>query len=187
MTSSRLWLVTGERGAGKTRFCRRVAELARKAGWQVGGVISPAVFVGQDKTGIQVESLFSGEVRPLAAKKEQPSFNRVLGEWYFDSQALEWGNGELINALAKGENQKTMDLLVIDEIGPLELLHSEGWTAALPLLNNPVYRFGLVVIRPELVETACRQLPALQGNITLTSAMNPEAEASNWWEEFSRD
>ena len=76
-----------------------------------------------------------------------------------------------------------MDLLVIDEIGPLELLHGEGWTAALPLLNSPVYRVGLVVIRPELVETACRQLPALQGNITLTSVMNPEAEASTWWEE----
>ena len=187
MTPSRLWLVTGERGAGKTRFCRRVAELARKAGWQVGGLISPAVFEGQDKTGIQLESLFSSEVRPLAVKKAQPSFNQVLGEWHFDAQALAWGNAELTNALAMGGNQKQLDLLVIDEIGPLELLHGEGWTAALPLLNSQVYRVGLVVIRPELVEAALHRLPAREGIFTLCPGMDPEAEASHWWETLSRD
>jgi len=187
MKPSRLWLVTGERGAGKTRFSRRVAELARKAGWQVGGLISPAVFEGQDKIGIQLESLFSGEARPLAVKKAQPSFNRVLGEWHFDAQALAWGNGELTNALAAVKNQKQMELLVIDEIGPLEILRKEGWTAALPLLNSLVYRVGLVVIRPELVETARQLLPALQGTITLEPGMDTQAEASNWWEECTRE
>jgi nucleoside-triphosphatase len=189
MKPSRLWLVTGERGAGKTNFCRAVAERARRAGWQVGGLLSPAVFDGGTKTGITMACLPAGGSGsyPLASRRNQPPFTRVLGEWYFDPQVLEWGNIVLDGLQNTQGEKKILDLLVVDEIGPLEILRKEGWTAALPLLNGYHYRVGLVVIRPELVETALPVLPPLQGMITLDPAQNPETEAEDWWGKVQHD
>lgn len=48
------------------------------------------------------------------------------------------------------------DLLIVDELGPLELTHQMGWRAALEILPRAGYRLALVVIRPELHATARR-------------------------------
>ncbi len=50
----RLYVLTAPRGAGKTTFCRTLAERARSRGWTVVGVLSPAVFEEGVKTGIEV-------------------------------------------------------------------------------------------------------------------------------------
>ncbi len=187
MNPSRLWVLTGERGAGKTRFCRALAEQARFASWQVAGLVSPAVFTGLEKTGIEVQDLHTGEIRLLASKKVRPRFTRVLGEWHFNPQALEWGNAILETVLSTRDQQKPIDLFIIDEIGPLELVRGEGWSAAVNILRQPGYRHGLVVIRPELLETAHRTLPPIETTITLDPAVTPEAEAAAWWERLSHE
>lgn len=180
LNTSRLWLLTGERGAGKTGFCRLLVEHARASGWKVAGLLSPAVFAGESKIGIQVEDLGSGQVRQLASVKAQPPFTQVLGKWHLDPVVLAWSDDVL-------KMIKPCDLLVIDEIGPLELLQGQGWTAALPLLSRRGYRAGLVVIRPELVEKARLLLPDLQATITLAPGMDLQAEAPAWWERLSHD
>ena len=185
MNPAHLYLVTGERGAGKTRFCRAVAELAWRSGWQVGGLLSPAEFESREKTGITLQNLPEGGSYPLATRCNQPPFTLKMGEWIFDPQVLEWGN-TMLEALANATMEtKSLNLLVIDEIGPLELLRGEGWTAALPLLNRGKYHTGLVVIRPELVDRARALLPAFQGTISLDGSMNLEEEAGKWWEVHS--
>ena len=46
------------------------------------------------------------------------------------------------------------DLLVIDELGPLEFKLSLGWVSALEVIKTAQFRLALVVIRPELLESA---------------------------------
>jgi nucleoside-triphosphatase len=187
MSPPHLWVLTGERGAGKTRFCYLLAEHARFAGWQVAGLVSPAIFTGLEKTGIEVQDLYTGEVRLLASKRVRPRFTLLLGEWHFDPQALAWGNTVLETTLNTRDRKKPIDLLIIDEMGPLELVRGGGWNTALEILGNPGYRLGLVVVRPELLETAIKLLPAIQETITLDPTITPEAEAIVWWERLTHD
>ena len=49
------------------------------------------------------------------------------------------------------------DLLVVDELGPLEFNLTTGWIAAFDVLSAKQFRVALVVVRPELLERA-RQL-----------------------------
>lgn len=146
-----LWLVTGQRGAGKTAFCRALIAHARSQGWNAAGLLSPAVFEGQLKTGILVEDVRSGETRPLASSMPQESFDLQLGDWYFNRSSLVWGSHILKSSLP-------CDLLIVDELGLLELKQHKGWWSALNILRRDLgcdqYRLALVVIRPELQETA---------------------------------
>jgi hypothetical protein len=42
-------------------------------------------------------------------------------------------------------------MLVVDEVGPLELLGGRGWAGSLSVLRARAYRVALVVCRPHLV------------------------------------
>jgi nucleoside-triphosphatase len=146
---SRLFVITGSRGAGKTSFCKRLIDAARQSGWQVSGVLSPAVFEGTRRTAIQVEDLRSGEIRQLAARREEadPSAGYHTREWQFDNQSLEWGNQIL-------KSSTPTQLLVVDELGTFEFERDQGWLAGLDAVDSGDYRVALVVIRSELLGEA---------------------------------
>jgi nucleoside-triphosphatase THEP1 len=145
--ASRLLILTGERGSGKTVLCSRLVEAARKSGWQVSGLVTPAVFEGGQKTAIDVMDLASGARRLLARVRREGDTDIHTIHWTFDNQALDWGNRIL-------EGSVPCNLLVVDELGPLELLRKQGWTAALDALASALFDLAVVVIRPELIEVA---------------------------------
>lgn len=152
---SKLHIITGDRGAGKSTFCQHLAELAGAAGWQPGGLRSPAVVEGGQKTGIAAVDLRTGERRLLAVRRErdQPAAELQTNRWRFDPEVMAWGNDVLQTAVP-------CDLLVVDELGPLELERGEGWLAGLAALDSGRYRAGVVVIRPELLAIARQRWPA---------------------------
>jgi hypothetical protein len=148
-----LILVTGAIGAGKTAFCLAAVAWARARGWQAAGLVSPPVFENGVKIGIDVEDVSSGERRRLARRRvgEVEAAIATTG-WVFDPEALQWGNQVLENALP-------CDLLVVDELGPLEFERGQGWLAGLAALDSRRYRLGLASIRPELLNRARQRWP----------------------------
>lgn len=152
MSPSVLWMVSAPIDAGKTTLCRSLADQARAEGMAVAGLLSPALFEGGRKAGILAEDLRSGETRLLARATPHPGFDLSFGTWHFDPQVLDWGNRVLASSLP-------CDLLIVDELGPLELLRGQGWTSALAVLRQREYSLGLVVVRPSLQDTACVLLP----------------------------
>lgn len=158
---SRLIALTGTRGAGKTTLCQTLVAQARDAGWLVAGLLSPAVFTAGVKTGILAQNLLTGETRKLAvhaaALPEADTHSAWLrfGRWLFDQAVLDWGNEVLAAALP-------CDLLIVDELGPLELLQGSGWVNGLAWLRLANYRYGVVVVRPELLAMAQQTLPVAQ-------------------------
>jgi len=155
LTDSSLWVLTGERGVGKTTQCRALADQARAAGWNVAGLLSPAVFENGLKTGILAEDLRTGESRPLAMLANQSplttphlplsTFHLPLGNWLFDPSVIAWGSHIL-------QSRQPCDLFIIDELGPLEFFRGGGWVNAFDALRQMRYRLGVVVIRPECLE-----------------------------------
>ncbi|MFZ6020899.1 MAG: nucleoside-triphosphatase [Chloroflexota bacterium] len=148
-----LWIISGEIGQGKTRWCERLIQLAREADWQVSGVLSPGVFQEGYKVGIEALDLRSGERRLLARRRQVNQAGLIhTREWQFETETVEWGNTLFQQAVP-------CDLLVVDEIGPLELEQGRGWSAALPAIESRAYRLALVVIRPALLPYAEKWQP----------------------------
>jgi nucleoside-triphosphatase len=151
-------VLTGGYEAGKTRACLALVAAARAEGWRVGGVASPAVFSRGAKSAILVEDLRTGESRLLATKSERPGAGGI--GYAFDESALAWADGLVAAA-------PPCDLLVVDELGPLELLQGRGLRSALTVLREGRYRLALVVVRPDLVEAFRREVPLLGALLTV--------------------
>jgi nucleoside-triphosphatase THEP1 len=149
----RLVIVTGERGAGKTIWCTEVARHASASGITVGGLLSPAVFVGDQKIGIDLLDIATQDRRRLANRRPKLPENPGGMIWQFDQQTLQWGN----EALLKISNCR---LLILDELGPLELLEGQGFTRGLEILDrNTLNATACAVIRPSLVSNARARWP----------------------------
>lgn len=158
-----LWLLTAESGAGKTRFLQDLREAALSAGLDVAGWLSPPVFEGECKVGIWGQDARSGAVQPLAYAADCPRsdflsgwadwpFDLSVGIWRFSSRTLAWGN-RLLGAISH------CDLLLVDELGPLEFNRGSGLQAAFTLLDSAAWRLGVVVIRPALLAAAQHRWP----------------------------
>lgn len=150
---SRLALVTGDIGAGKTTIAGRAVALARAQGYVCAGIWSPAHVVGGSKAGIEAVDLSSGEHRLLARIAAEGTGER-MGRYTFDLAVIAWANKVLKQAVAAQP-----DLLVVDEIGPLELKRSGGLAPVLdPLAAGRVPR-ALVVVRAWLLDALRARLP----------------------------
>jgi hypothetical protein len=148
VTTPPLWVLTGERGVGKTTHCRVLVEQARASGWDVAGLLSPGIFKDGVKTGILTQNLRTGESRPLAVLATHSpltTHHLPLGQWLFDPSVIAWGNQIF-------QSRQPCDLFIVDELGPLEFFRGEGWINAFDALRQVPYRLGVVVIRPECID-----------------------------------
>jgi nucleoside-triphosphatase THEP1 len=151
-------LLTGRRGVGKTTVCQAVAELARRRGYRPGGIITPAFYacsadrelgIGNwksTKVGFEAMDVGSGERWPLAHTDQKMGGPRV-GPYSFEPAVLDRALRVLRRAISAG-----CDLLMVDEIGPLELEQGEGFAPILDLLPVEGPTHTLIVVRPALLD-----------------------------------
>ncbi|MGI6208596.1 MAG: nucleoside-triphosphatase [Anaerolineae bacterium] len=145
-----LVVVTGEPRSGKTALCMAVAARLRRCHLQPGGVVCPGRFLGGRQIGKWVTDASTGQSRLLA---ERPWQGDVPGPYRLRPEALAWGN-EVVSAAAGWA-----DAVIIDEVGPEELLRGGGWVAGLVRAaagDAPL----LVVVRPSLLDDLLTKLAA---------------------------
>ena len=149
-------VVTGPRAAGKTAFCRLLVRRARSedAGFTTAGVLSPKVFLQGREAAIDAVDLSTGQHRRLAVRGDVDSTGDGPStlRWRFDAEVLAWGNTVLQSATP-------CDLLVVDELGPLEFIRGEGWISGLAAVDTMAFGSAAVVVRPELIEHALQRWP----------------------------
>lgn len=145
-----LILVTGSRGSGKTTFCGRLVDAAREAGWKTTGILSRPVFEGSTRTAIEAEDLRGGAVQQLAVRSDQPTPGSKI--WKFESAAVDWCNQVFATSTPT-------DLLVVDELGPLEFDQGSGFQDGIAAVDSKEYAIALVVVRAELLGPAILRWP----------------------------
>jgi nucleoside-triphosphatase THEP1 len=149
-------LLTGERQVGKTTVCRQVAELARGLGYGPAGVLALAVF---DKGGLprayHAQMVADGEQR-LLARANGDLGGPCTSRYSFDAGVFSWVIERLRTAISRG-----CDVLIVDEIGPLELEQGKGLAPILSDLSAGGLPPLLLVVRPELARQLQKQLPGV--------------------------
>jgi nucleoside-triphosphatase THEP1 len=147
--TARIIILSGERGAGKTTVCRKTVALAQAQGYTCGGVLT----LSHPNDVRDVLDVHSGRTRRLTLESNMNSTATVMGRFRFDPETLAWAN----DVLARGAS--TCHLLVVDELGPLEIERGQGWHKAFDVLRGNGFVLALVVVRPELVEKVRLILP----------------------------
>jgi nucleoside-triphosphatase THEP1 len=178
----RIALLSGEIGAGKTTACQRVVDLTRTRGFACGGLLTPPLIEDGRKVGIVGVDLGSGEQRVMARLDRDLGGPRV-GCYHFTTDAFAWANAVIASAVDAG-----CDPLVVDEIGPLELMKGTGLAPALNLLE--VVPRALIVVRLSLLDTlrdrlkrGRASLPAPTIQVFLTTASSRDRlpdEITSW-------
>ncbi len=177
-----VFLVTGQRGTGKTTWLLNLIQTARAASFEIVGLISPGVFENNEKQAILLIDLASGEERIMSTRADphlhagpggllvHENEGLVLGGWLLNEKTIQWGN-ELLQYLLQPvpkTDAKPLSIFILDELGPLEFIHSKGLLAALQFsqtLNSPTdspFRTSFIVVRPGLLSYAQQHWPGAQ-------------------------
>lgn len=164
-------ILTGLSGSGKTTACREGIALAQRQGLDCAGILCPARFEVGRKTGIDLLDVRTGERHPLAEVDDLPADLRI-GPFRFDTQVMSWGK-DILNTACP------CDLLIVDEIGPLELERGQGWVNALEVLRTGCFGVAVVTLRPSLVETFRNVMKA--ASLSVLAVPPAGSSLDLWW------
>lgn len=198
-----LFLLTGSVQTGKTRWLEALLDELAQDGVTSAGVLAPGVWrecePGElvpdangrlvsrpfDKLGIDNVLLPQGERLPFARRRDlaqdEGSFDPLSQSaaarlsWEISEDALARVNAHLAKLQEEDDDSSSKpELLVIDEVGRLELLRNGGLTSALALLDHgPSRRFphALAIVRAQLLDEALRRFSApWQGRVRAIEA-----------------
>ncbi|MCI2241167.1 hypothetical protein [Adlercreutzia faecimuris] len=182
-----LFVLTGRIQVGKTRWLEGLAGDLVAAGVPVRGVLAPGDWVASDgpradahgfeKRGIDQVLLPQGERIPFARRRDlaeaagiadaaSQSAQAQLG-WAIDDAALAHVNAHLASLAPLADASGVAPgLLVVDELGRLELECGGGLVEALALLDRgprPAWPHALAVARDRLADRAAERLGAAWG------------------------
>jgi nucleoside-triphosphatase THEP1 len=137
-------ILSGEENVGKSTLCRQITDYAKTRKIMVSGILSELETVKGQKKAINSFDIKSDEKINLAVYSPGWDKEKKDRKWKFNREAIKWGNRALRNSVPT-------DLLIIDEIGYLELEKGEGWKECFSVLEGNQYHLAIIVIRLELL------------------------------------
>lgn len=139
-------LITGEVMKGKTTFTLELITRLESAGIKPEGFIARGVESGKERTGFDLVNLETGE-RILLSRKEPVPENWIrFGRYCFNPDTFEHVNLE-VRMMA----ERIPGLIILDEVGPLEL-QNQGWAPAIEYLLDLNKIVQLWVVRNSMLE-----------------------------------
>jgi len=135
-------ILAGPIHCGKTTFLERASARWAARGVGCAGFLSPVVADANGESGYDLLELPGGRRRPYLRRQGPPEAERT-GPFVFVPGALE-------RALAILRGPVSAALLVVDEVGPLELRGGGLWPALCDAVRRPE-RTALLAAREEIV------------------------------------
>lgn len=122
-------LMTGRPGSGKTTLCLRLVDFLKSRGKKVGGVLCPEIRIQGSREGFKIIDMSSGREGVLASVhvEEGPQVSKYRVNM---KDLKEIAAGAVLSAIEK------CDVVVIDEIGPMESFSGEFLEAVHKALNS---------------------------------------------------
>jgi len=182
-----LILILGPMASGKTSLCKFLFRTMAEE------ELNPYAIIQENRrdpegypTELRLVELPRGEGRFLGRRGTSEPKREMFGEhkfeegesrrekqpFIFEDSAFAWASDRIRSALTRG-----CGTLIIDEIGPLEVLSGGGLA---PALETAAKRKGLALIastRPSLEHELLRRIPGLGARSLLRIVANPDRDA----------
>jgi nucleoside-triphosphatase THEP1 len=136
-------ILTGAVHSGKTSLLRRLTEELKELGIGVDGFLSLAAFKNREHVGYDLFDLKKETVLPFIRRQGAPDWPTV-GPYYIQPEILAEAKRKIISHQAR-------HLLIVDEVGPLEIRGEGLWPALASVLSRPSFRC-LLVARQGILE-----------------------------------
>ncbi|MFW9915943.1 MAG: nucleoside-triphosphatase [Candidatus Thorarchaeota archaeon] len=165
-------ILTGNPRVGKTTIVRKTISAAKKRNLILTGIITPEIREGGRRKGFQIVDLRSGEkgiLASVASERSQPTQWRV-GKYRVHQESLK----EIaIPAIQEAMENPRVDLVIIDEIGKMEVLDANFAALATEALRNETYRYSALA-------TLGRGIPrSIRARLELETIEKIHVEVSN--------
>ena len=143
-------IITGEIHQGKTTFAQKIVADLHEQKIRIAGFFSVGINENGIRTGFNLVDIESSKQIELCSDKKNEK-RLKFGRYYFNSDAISLGN-EILNS----NNLSDKQLIVIDEVGHLEL-NGQGWSNAIEniIRSNTVPQ--LWIVRKSLVQKCSRR------------------------------
>lgn len=119
-------VVTGEPRIGKTTAVMRVAQILKEKGLKVGGIVSREITSSNIRTGFEFIDLSTNKKAVLASTSGK---GPRIGKYFVDMEGCRFAVNVLIVAI------KDSDVIICDELGPMEFKSKEFVDCVKSILN----------------------------------------------------
>ena len=168
-----VYLLTGRPGTGKTSLVRlAVAGLKERA----GGFYTEEIRSGTTRLGFRLVTL---EGREATLAHVESRSNHRVGKYGVDIEAL-----ERVGVSALREAIKERDIIVVDEIGKMELFSSQFREAVREAIASGKRILGTIMLAPHPWADEIKNLPQVElVEVTRTNYYRVQEEIRGWLEE----
>jgi nucleoside-triphosphatase THEP1 len=132
-------ILTGPVHSGKTTLLRRIAASLEMRGAAMAGFLSLAVFRNGKPIGYDLHDLENGSSMPFIRREGDKGWQRT-GDHFFLPEGLEAAS----TIVRRFDRSGAAGVLIVDEIGPLEMKGYGLWLALEPVLARGAGHFLLV-------------------------------------------
>jgi nucleoside-triphosphatase len=113
--------ITGPPRSGKTTLIMKILPYLEKLSLRFMGFVTPEQSVGGERKGFNLFFLPWGRQLELASIEQKPGYNMKHGRYWLNPSA----GKEIASVLREAINNEEIDLIIVDEIGPMELAFRE--------------------------------------------------------------
>ena len=146
----KVFIITGSRRQGKTTTVERLIDVFSKEKIPVAGIYSPGIIENNETIGYDIIDIVKNEREKFLRQTANETLSKI-GRFSIFPQGLKKGSEAL-----KSAAQFNYDIVVIDEVGNLEL-DDGGWAANIQELSNVLNKHLLLVVRDVFVERVIRK------------------------------
>ena len=133
-------VLTGAVHSGKTTFLRELLPSLESLSLPVCGYLSPLVVVEGRAAGYDLFDIKKGQSIPFLRTEGEAGWQRV-GPYFFLPRALEAAAAAILG-------HRPGEILIVDEVGPMELSGRGVWPTLKEVLWRPSFNCLLVVRKP---------------------------------------
>ena len=145
MVFLKVYIITGDQGAGKTTFLSTFADLLKKEGIITGGILARGKWNNDVRTGFTMEDISTGHQMQLASREKEHDWYSP-GKFFFNPASISYGN-----SLLQSDEILKNDVIILDEVGPFEL-KGEIWAPGLNKLCETYTGLLIISVRKSLMQ-----------------------------------
>jgi nucleoside-triphosphatase THEP1 len=145
MSIQKIFLITGSVGEGKTTYTKKLIDILRKNNINVEGILSERVMNNFQTTGYDMVNIKTGE-KEVFLRQNDDSGSERIGRFTIFQKCLVMGNTFLSSLILP-----TKDIIIIDEVGLLEL-QNKGWSDSINKLLEKSRNHILITVRDTYID-----------------------------------